>query len=76
MVQDRTANIKEGNDSLSSRTEQQASLQQTAASMEQMNSTVKQNTENVHQARRLAQDASDMAKRRGGYQQKCDANHE
>ncbi|MCW2479561.1 methyl-accepting chemotaxis protein [Candidatus Symbiopectobacterium sp. NZEC135] len=66
VVQDRTANIKEGNDSLSSRTEQQAAaLQQTAASMEQMSATVKQNTENVHQARRLAQDASNMAKRGG-----------
>lgn len=66
IVQDRTTNIKEGNDSLSTRTEQQAAaLQETAASMEEISATVKHNTENVHQARRLAQEASNMAKRGG-----------
>ncbi|XBS69344.1 Tar ligand binding domain-containing protein [Acerihabitans sp. KWT182] len=58
--------ISQGNTDLSSRTEQQASaLEETAASMEQLNSTVKHNTENAHQASKLAQDASQTAKKGG-----------
>ncbi|WP_192456831.1 methyl-accepting chemotaxis protein [Musicola keenii] len=58
--------IREGNNDLSGRTEQQAaSLQETAASMEQLSSTVQHNAENVHQATRLAQEASEAAKQGG-----------
>lgn len=47
--------IASGNEELSSRTEQQAaSLQQTAASMEEMTATVRQNSDNAQEARRLA----------------------
>ncbi|RUR44222.1 methyl-accepting chemotaxis protein [Vreelandella populi] len=47
--------IASGNEELSSRTDQQAaSLQQTAASMEEMTTTVRQNSENAQEARRLA----------------------
>lgn len=47
--------IASGNEELSSRTEQQAaSLQQTASSMEEMTTTVRQNSENAQEARRLA----------------------
>ena len=47
--------IASGNEELSSRTEQQAaSLQQTAASMEEMTTTVRQNSDNAQEARRLA----------------------
>lgn len=47
--------IASGNEELSSRTEQQAaSLQQTASSMEEMTATVRQNSENSQEARRLA----------------------
>ncbi|NKI74755.1 methyl-accepting chemotaxis protein [Dickeya sp. CFBP 2040] len=54
--------IRQGNNDLSGRTEQQASaLQETAASMEQLSSTVQHNAENVHQATKLAQEASDAA---------------
>ena len=58
--------ISQGNSDLSSRTEQQAAaLEETAASMEQLGATVKQNTENVIQANKLVQDASDTAKKGG-----------
>ncbi|MEI7187251.1 methyl-accepting chemotaxis protein [Dickeya dianthicola] len=58
--------IRQGNNDLSGRTEQQASaLQETAASMEQLSSTVQHNAENVHQATKLAQEASDAAKQGG-----------
>lgn len=47
--------IASGNEALSSRTEQQAaSLQQTASSMEEMTTTVRQNSDNAQEARRLA----------------------
>lgn len=47
--------IASGNEELSSRTEQQAaSLQQTASSMEEMTTTVRQNSDNAQEARRLA----------------------
>ena len=58
--------IVSGNNDLSSRTEQQASsLQQTAASMEELKITVRQNADNAHTARQLAESASGSA-RNGG----------
>lgn len=58
--------IANGNNNLSSRTEEQASaLQQTAASMEQIKTTVRQNADNAHNARQLADSASKNA-RSGG----------
>ncbi|VGO10927.1 Methyl-accepting chemotaxis protein I (serine chemoreceptor protein) [plant metagenome] len=59
--------IADGNNDLSSRTEQQAaSLEQTAASMEELAATVKQNADNARQASALADTASDVARRGGG----------
>lgn len=61
-----SSEIKSGNNDLSARTEQQAAaLEQTAASMEELSATVKQNADNVHQATKLAQDASVAAKKGG-----------
>ncbi|BEV13915.1 methyl-accepting chemotaxis protein [Herbaspirillum sp. DW155] len=58
--------IKRGNMDLSHRTEQQAgSLQQTASAMEQMTATVKQTSDNAREARRLADNASDIASKGG-----------
>ena len=58
--------IASGNNDLSSRTEEQASaLQQTAASMEELKITVRQNADNAHNARQLAECASTSA-RNGG----------
>ncbi|MCU6663333.1 MAG: methyl-accepting chemotaxis protein [Silvania sp.] len=55
--------IASGNIDLASRTEQQASaLTETAASMEQLSATVANNTENVHQAGKLVQDAVNNAR--------------
>ena len=57
-----SAEIAQGNNDLSSRTEQQASaLQETAASMEQLTATVKQNADNAKQANQLAIGASTVA---------------
>lgn len=57
-----SAQIAEGNQDLSQRTEEQAStLEETAASVEELTSTVKNNAENSKQARALAQSASDIA---------------
>ena len=61
-----SAQIAQGNQDLSGRTEEQASaLQQTAASMEQLNSSVQQNTDGAKQANQLAQGASSVAERGG-----------
>lgn len=58
--------ISHGNNDLSSRTEEQAAaLQETAASMEQIKTTVRQNADNAHAARQLAESASNNA-RHGG----------
>jgi methyl-accepting chemotaxis protein len=63
--------ISSGNSDLSSRTEQQASaLQETAASMEEIKTTVRQNADNAHTARGLAESASTNA-REGGEQMQC-----
>ncbi|BCO29808.1 hypothetical protein MIZ03_4732 [Rhodoferax lithotrophicus] len=57
-----SAEIAQGNQDLSARTESQASaLEQTAASMEQLNATVKQNADNALQANQLALSASTVA---------------
>jgi methyl-accepting chemotaxis protein len=57
-----SAQIAQGNNDLSARTEQQASaLEETAASMEQLSGTVKQNADNARQANQLALGASSVA---------------
>jgi methyl-accepting chemotaxis protein len=57
-----SAEIAQGNNDLSARTEQQASaLEQTAASMEELSSTVRQNADNASQANQLALNASTVA---------------
>lgn len=57
-----SAEIAEGNNDLSARTEQQASaLEQTAASMEELGATVRQNADSAKQANQLAQSASTIA---------------
>ncbi|MBN9369081.1 MAG: MCP four helix bundle domain-containing protein [Comamonadaceae bacterium] len=61
-VANASAEIAQGNNDLSARTEQQASaLQETAASMEQLSSTVRQNADNARQANELALSASEVA---------------
>lgn len=57
-----SAEIAQGNNDLSARTEQQASaLEETAASMEELSSTVKQNADATQQANQLANSASTVA---------------
>jgi methyl-accepting chemotaxis protein len=57
-----SAEIAQGNQDLSARTENQASaLEQTAASMEQLNATVRHNADNAAEASRLAASASEVA---------------
>ena len=57
-----SAQISQGNNDLSGRTEEQASaLEETAASMEQLTSTVSQNADNARQANQLAIGASAVA---------------
>ncbi|MDX8397567.1 MAG: methyl-accepting chemotaxis protein [Mariprofundaceae bacterium] len=54
--------INQGNNTLSERTQGQASaLEQTAASIEEISSTVKHNAENTQQADQLASDATQQA---------------
>jgi methyl-accepting chemotaxis protein len=61
-----SAEIAQGNNDLSMRTEQQASaLEETAASMEELNATVKQNADSAKQANQLAQSASTVAMQGG-----------
>ena len=61
-----SAEIAQGNNDLSARTESQASaLEETAASMEQLSATVKQNADSAKQANQLAQNASTVAVRGG-----------
>jgi len=60
------ADIAQGNQDLSSRTESQAgALEETASSMEELTSTVKQNADNARQANKLAQQATDVAVKGG-----------
>ncbi len=57
-----SAEISQGNQDLSGRTESQASaLEQTAASMEQLGSTVQQNADSARQANQLAKNAAMVA---------------
>ena len=57
-----SAEIAQGNNDLSARTEQQASaLEETAASMEELSATVKQNADSARQANQLASSASTVA---------------
>ena len=57
-----SAEIAQGNNDLSSRTEQQAcALEQTAASMEELSATVRQNADSAKQANQLALGASAVA---------------
>ncbi len=57
-----SAEIAQGNNDLSVRTESQASsLEETAAAMEELNATVKQNADSARQANQLALNASVMA---------------
>ncbi|OYQ42626.1 methyl-accepting chemotaxis protein, partial [Rhodoferax sp. TH121] len=61
-VSNASAEIAQGNNDLSARTESQASaLEETAASMEELNSAVKQNADNASQANQLAMNASTVA---------------
>ncbi len=61
-----SAEIAQGNNDLSARTEQEASaLQQTAASMEQLNVHVQQNAEHAREANELAHQASQVATQGG-----------
>ncbi|MBU0748174.1 MAG: MCP four helix bundle domain-containing protein [Gammaproteobacteria bacterium] len=57
-----SAEIAQGNNDLSARTEGQASaLEETAASMEELNSTVRQNADNSSHANQLSKNASTIA---------------
>jgi len=57
-----SAEIAQGDNDLSARTESQASaLEQTAASMEQLSATVRQNADNARQANQMALNASTVA---------------
>jgi methyl-accepting chemotaxis protein len=61
-----SAQIAQGNQDLSGRTEEQASaLQQTAATMEQLGTTVRNNADSARQANQLAQGASVVAAQGG-----------
>nr|MDH4450862.1 MCP four helix bundle domain-containing protein [Rhodoferax sp.] len=61
-----SAEIAQGNNDLSARTEHQASaLQETAASMEELGATVKQNADSARQANQLAMNASTVAAQGG-----------
>jgi methyl-accepting chemotaxis protein len=61
-----SAEIAQGNNDLSSRTEQQAAaLEQTSASMAELSSTVKQNADSARQANQLAMSASSVATQGG-----------
>jgi methyl-accepting chemotaxis protein len=61
-----SAEIAQGNNDLSARTEEQASsLEETAASMEELTVTVKRNNDNANEASMLASDASGVAVRGG-----------
>ncbi len=65
-VANASAEIAQGNQDLSARTEGQASaLEETAASMEQLSSTVKHNADNAREANQLARTASNVAVKGG-----------
>jgi methyl-accepting chemotaxis protein len=61
-----SAEIAQGNNDMSARTESQASaLEQTAASMEELSGTVRQNADNARTANQLAMSASTVAVKGG-----------
>lgn len=61
-----SAEIAQGNNDLSVRTESQASaLEETAASMEELSSTVQHNADNSRQGNQLAQNAANIAQQGG-----------
>jgi methyl-accepting chemotaxis protein len=61
-----SAEIAQGNNDLSARTEQQASsLEQTAASMEELSGTVRQNADSARKGNQLALNASSVATKGG-----------
>jgi len=65
-VQASVSEIAQGNNDLSSRTEQAAaSVEETASSMEQMTAAVQSNAEAAHQANELSRSASTAAERGG-----------
>ena len=65
-VANASAQIAQGNQDLSNRTEQQASaLQQTAATMEQLGSNVRNNADSAQQANQLAMGATNVAAKGG-----------
>ena len=65
-VQTATSEIAQGNNDLSSRTEQAAaSVEETASSMEQMTVTVKNNADTASQANKLSGSASEAAAKGG-----------
>ena len=65
-VENSSAEIAQGNQDLSARTESQASsLEETAAAMEQLSATVKQNADSAGQANQLALNAAVEAARAG-----------
>jgi methyl-accepting chemotaxis protein len=65
-VAEASAEIAQGNNDLSARTENQASvLEETAASMNELSATVKQNADNAKQANQLALEASAVAAKGG-----------
>jgi methyl-accepting chemotaxis protein len=66
MISTGSAEIVNGNNNLSERTEQQASsLEETAASMEELTSTVRNNADNSQQANQLSTDARALAEKGG-----------
>jgi methyl-accepting chemotaxis protein len=65
-IETASAEIAQGNNDLSARTEQQASaLEETASSMEELSSTVRQNADNARQGNQLALSASAVAVKGG-----------
>ncbi|OYQ39096.1 hypothetical protein CHU94_16950 [Rhodoferax sp. TH121] len=72
-----SAEIAQGNNDLSTRTEQQASaLEETAASMEELSATVKHNADAAKQANQLASTASSVAQKGGQVVQTMKGIHE
>jgi methyl-accepting chemotaxis protein len=66
MVATASAEIAQGNNDLSARTESQASaLEQTASSMEELSSQVRHNADNARQANQMASNAAAVAVRGG-----------
>ena len=74
-VGDASAQIAQGNDDLSRRTQTQASsLEQTSLSMAQMTATVRQNAENADKADRLAREARAQAEQGGAVMGEANAS--